>query len=305
MGTGIVIVTYNSSGHIGPCLDAAIPTGAEIVVVDNASSDSTCDEVRARGVHLIANRDNCGFAAAVNQGIAAIGAECILLLNPDAIIIRGIDKLCEALYEANTAIAGGRLLDEAGRPQIGFMVRRFPTAAVFSLEALLLNRIWPGNPVNRRYRCLDLDHSVRFVAEQPAGAFLMIRRDVWKRLGGFDERFHPLWFEDVDFCRRAAIEGFRTVFIPEAVAKHSGGHSIPKISVEMRQFYWYRGLLRYSNKHFPPAHARAVAVAVLAGSVLRLLVESLLGRSLKPVFVYGRVMSFAVRCLFRRPGVGL
>ena len=63
--TGIVIVTYNSAAVIGACLDAAIPSGAEIVVIDNASSDSTTAEVTRRGLHLIANATNRGFAAAL------------------------------------------------------------------------------------------------------------------------------------------------------------------------------------------------------------------------------------------------
>src|ERR1700735_1940487 len=65
---GIVIVTYNSGEEIGPCLDAASASGAEIVVVDNASSDQTATEVECRNVRMIRNPDNRGFAAAVNQG---------------------------------------------------------------------------------------------------------------------------------------------------------------------------------------------------------------------------------------------
>src|ERR1700748_3322168 len=84
---GIVIVTYNSAAEIGPCLDAAIASGAEVVVVDNGSRDATISEIARRGARLIANRENCGFAAAVNQGFHALsGCAYILLLNPDAVI---------------------------------------------------------------------------------------------------------------------------------------------------------------------------------------------------------------------------
>lgn len=300
---GIVIVTYNSAGHIGPCLDAARATGAQIVVVDNASSDGTRGEVESRGIRLVANKLNRGFAAAVNQGVAELDAPYILLLNPDAVIVGGLDALRAACNLPRAAGAGGKLLDAAGSPQVGFMVRRFPTVASLALEALLLNRIWPGNPVNRGYRCLDLDYSVRFDADQPAGAFLMIRRDVWRELGGMDESFAPLWFEDVDFCRRTAKLGFRMSFVPEAVARHTGGHSIPKIPVEMRVFYWYRSLLGYTIKHFPPARVRLVSLAVLVGAVMRLPVELLLSRSLKPVVAYGKVMGMAVRCVVYPAGV--
>src|SRR3954469_18167749 len=83
---GIVIVTYNSGDEIGSCLDAAIATGADVVVVDNGSSDETLGQVRRRGAALIANPDNRGFAAAVNQGIRAVTGDFILLLNPDAVL---------------------------------------------------------------------------------------------------------------------------------------------------------------------------------------------------------------------------
>jgi GT2 family glycosyltransferase len=85
---GIIIVTYNSAGEIGACLDAALASGAETVVVDNASQDGTIAEVARRGVRLIANSENRGFAGAVNQGFAALNSPYVLLLNPDAVIQR-------------------------------------------------------------------------------------------------------------------------------------------------------------------------------------------------------------------------
>src|SRR5262245_46737796 len=205
---GIVIVTYNSVPHIGPCLDAAKVTGADIVVVDNASSDDTTNEVTRRGVRLLANVSNRGFAAAVNQGITALDRKYILLLNPDAVIAGGLDALRRACELPGAAGAGGLLLGGDGRPQVGFMVRGLPTVPALALEALLLNRVWPNNPINRKYRGLDADYSALSKVEQPAGAFLMVRRDVWEELRGLDEGFYPLWFEDVDFCRRAVNAGF-------------------------------------------------------------------------------------------------
>ena len=268
-GVGIVIVTYNSAAEIGPCLDAAISSGAEIVVVDNGSHDGAPAQVARRGIRLIANPDNRGFAAAVNQGFQALNCPYILLLNPDAVIQTSLDPLRAACELPHVAGAGGKLVDAAGDPQVGFMVRRFPTPASLILEALLLNRVWPNNPVNRRYRVLDLKIDSPAPVEQPAGAFLMLRRAVWQELGGFDEAFHPLWFEEVDFCRRAAGKGYLLYYVPSAVAKHTGGHSIPQLTVEMRRFYWYRSLLRFTSRHFHPIAFRAVCLAVVTGSILR------------------------------------
>src|SRR5579863_10246195 len=105
----------------------------------------------------------------------------------------------------------------------------------------------------------------------------MVRRAVWQELGGFDECFFPLWFEDVDFCRRLADRGYCLYYVPGAVSKHTGGHSIQRIAVEMRRFYWYRSLLRYSARHFHQWSFRVVCLAVLLGSILRMFVETLFG----------------------------
>ena len=298
---GIVIVTYNSQNEIGRCLDAAMASGADVVIVDNASEDGTLAEIArtgatGRGARVIANPANRGFAAAVNQGFATLDTPYVLLLNPDAVLRTGIEALRDACRLPGVAAAGGRLVDSAGNPQTGFMIRRLPTPAALSLEVLLLNRVFPGNWINRRYRGLDLDLSGPLEVEQPAGAFLMVSRAVWEELGGFDEGFYPVWFEDVDFCRRAIGRGYHIYYCPQAVAEHAGGHSVGRLGLEMRRFYWYRSLLKYSARHFSPTGFRAVSLAVVTGSILRGVAESVIGRSLKPMAAYGGVARLASRC---------
>ncbi len=293
---GIVIVTYNSEAVIGASLDAALRSGAEVVVVDNASGDGTVAEARRRNVRLIANASNRGFAAAANQGFRALETRYVLLLNPDAVIQTSLEPLRAACDLPGSAGAGGMMLGEDDRPQKGFMLRRLPTAAALICEALLLNRLWPGNPFNRRYRCLDCDIRLSMQAEQPAGAFLMIRREAWEELRGFDEGFFPLWFEDVDFCRRLADRAYTLYYTPEAVVKHTGAHSIVGLPVELGVVYWYGSLLRYSAKHFRPVAFRAVCAAVVTGSILRMIGGSARNGSLKVIAAYGRVVGFACRC---------
>jgi len=303
---GIVMVTYNSEAEVGASLDAAVRTGADVVVVDNASHDGTVAEIRKRGgVRAIVNGTNLGFAAAVNQGIAVLNSRYVVLLNPDAVIQSGLDPLRAACDLPGAAAAGGRLVDAAGASQTGFMVRRLPTPASLILEVLLLNRVWPNNPVNRRYRALDVDYSTLCEVEQPAGAFLMVRRSVWSEMNGLDERFAPLWFEDVDLCRRMVDRGYRVYFEPKAVAKHTGAHSIAQLSLEKRQFYWYRSLLRYSAKHFSPGSFRALCLAVVTGSLVRATAESARRWSLKPMAEYGKVVRLASRCLWCGWGDGV
>ena len=297
---GIVVVTHESAGEIGACLDAAAAaTGAEIVVVDNASTDQTCSEVTRRGVRLIANRENRGFAAAVNQGIRSLDKPLVLLLNPDARLETGLEALCNRCRDEGAAGACGKLVDAAGKPQAGFAIRSLPSPAALICEALLVNRCWPGNPINWHYRCLGFDFSAPAEVEQPAGAFLMVRRKVWEELGGFDEQFYPLWFEDVDYCWRARERGYRMFYTPQAVAKHTGAHSVAKISLENRQLYWYRSLLRFAVKHYRSSTYRMICLAVFVGSIFRMCLGMATFRSLRPVTVYGKVMALASRQFVR------
>src|SRR5258708_18728791 len=134
---GIIIVTYNSAAEIGACLDAALDSGGDIVVVDNASHDGTMAEVARRGVRFVSNPDNRGFAGAVNQGFAELMNPYVLLLNPDAVIETSLEPLRQACDLPGSAGAGGQLVDARGEAQAGFMVRRLPTPAALILEALL------------------------------------------------------------------------------------------------------------------------------------------------------------------------
>jgi GT2 family glycosyltransferase len=266
----VVVVTWNSAREIEKCLDS-LPGVAEIVVVDNASCDQTAAVAASRHprVRVLSNTENLGFAAAANQGVRATTSPLVLFLNPDAALADPLDPLVEALGEPGVAAAAGRLRDEAGSTQIGFNLRAFPTLGSLAAEALLLNRLWPSNPLNRRYRCLGLDHARPQDVDQPAGAFLMVRRDVLETVGGWDERFHPLWFEDVDLCLRIRRAGFRIRYVPACSARHQGGHSLARISVQDKQLYWYRSLLSYTDKHFSKPARSLVRAAVAVGALLR------------------------------------
>jgi N-acetylglucosaminyl-diphospho-decaprenol L-rhamnosyltransferase len=290
--TGVVVVTYNSANVIGRCLDSC--AGLPIVVVDNASRDATRDLVQQRpSVKLIGNATNRGFAAAVNQGVAALDTELILLLNPDAELETPLDSMAEACSREGVGAAGGKLVDETAKVQSGFTLRRFPTPLALTFEVLGINRLLPRNPVNRRYRCLDMDLDQPAEADQPPGAFLMFRREVWQRLGGFDTQFHPLWFEDVDFCERARELGLKIQYVPQAIARHRGGHSIAELDWGCRQVYWYASLLRYASKHFQPYAYRGVSAAVVLGSIFRAAIEMIRFRSARPLRVYATITKIA------------
>ena len=270
----IVVVTHQSANVIGACLDSIAPfSDIEVIVVDNSSSDSTLIEVtrrvNGRNVHLLANPHNAGFAAAVNQGVQATSAPLVLLLNPDARLETSVEALVDCFTDPKTGGAAGLLTDANGEPQTGFTSRNLPGPATLAFEVLGFNHFWPRNPLNWHYRCLGNDPMVSAFIEQPPGAFFMFRRTAWQQLGGFDERFWPVWFEDVDFCARLKSAGLSIRFQPAARAIHQGGHSVGRIPLQIREKYWYGSLLKYAAKHYHRVAFGSVCLAVVAGAASR------------------------------------
>lgn len=293
----IVVVAHNSAAEIGACLDALKGlSGVEVLVVDNASTDATRVEVAARGVRQIANSTNVGFAAAVNQGVRATTAGSILLLNPDAHLVSGLDAMADLVETTGTGAAGGMLIGDDGAPEAGFMARNLPSPTALVFEVLGINRIWPRNPANWNYRCMAMNPMTTALVDQPAGAFLMFSRAAWQKVGGFDERFWPVWFEDVDFCARLKSAGFRTYYHPNSVARHSGAHSIRALTLENRERYWYGSLLEYAEKHYGSSAFRAACGAVVIGSLFRAL-AAFPRAGLKAFAVYGGVIELALKRL--------
>lgn len=295
----IVIVTYNSGAQIGGCLDSVRALeDTEVIVIDNASTDSTCSEVKAQAVRLIANPNNAGFGAAVNQGVRATTAPLVLLLNPDARLECGLEALASEFDDPSIGGAGGLLRGPDGRPQTGFMARNLPTATALSFELLGINTLWPGNPSNWHYRCLGLDPVTPGFVEQPAGAFLMFSRAIWERVGGFDERYWPIWFEDVDFCWKLKKAGKLVRYNPLAAARHEGAHTAGALPLELREQYWYGSLLEYASRHYRLLGFETICLATIIGATLRA-VRGLPQFGFKAVAVYGAVCRLAFGRMFK------
>jgi GT2 family glycosyltransferase len=232
---------------------------------------------------LIANEKNAGFAAAVNQGTRAAEGDVLLLLNPDAIAeLDAVAALMRCIETTGADAASGALLEADGQPARGFAFRRIATLKPLAFEALLINQLWPRNPVNRRYRCLEADYSQPQQVEQPAGACLAVRRTMWDKLGGFDEQFFPVWFEDVDFCKRLRDHGGRILYCPEARFHHAGAHSVGQLSFKARQIFWYGNMLLYAKKHFRPGQVTVLRLAIGGGMLLRS-VAAVLGARQRPL----------------------
>jgi len=247
-----LVVSWNNREFLGRCLES-LPKGTEIVVVDNASSDGSADFVAETfpAVRLIRLDRNVGFAAAANRAAAEATGTYLLLLNPDAEATpKSVERLVEFLDEHVTCgAATGRLLSMTEDWQRTFNVRRLPTFATVAADLLLLRYVWPTNPLSQHADGADITDQSSQAVEQPAAICLMVRRSVFADLGGLDERFSPVWFEDTDLCRRLLEHGWTIFFVPRSNFRHLGSMSIaPLGELRIKQLY-YRNLERYMAKH--------------------------------------------------------
>lgn len=278
----VVIINWNAGDQLRACLASlAASEGAEhlrVVVVDNASGDGSADDLDRPGLALtvLRNADNLGFARACNQGAALGAAGAILFLNPDTQVSRDGIAAARAQLDADpgTGIVGARLVDEAGRTHR--TCARHPTGASLIAHTLFLDRLLPR--LVPPHFLLDWDHEETRAVDAVMGAFLMIRRPLFTRLGGFDERFFVYW-EDADLCARAAAAGFAVCHAAQAEIRHRGQGTTEAVK-DRRLFYFLRAQALYARKH----HGGAACLAVLAAA-LAVNLPVRLGRAL----VRGRV----------------
>lgn len=238
----IIIVTYNSAGHVDECLRSLVErppkVDHEILVVDNASTDGTAAAVRARwtGVRVIDAGENLGFAGGNNLGIRQSFGSAVLLLNPDTTVAAGaVDALAGAVdRRPDVGIAGPRLVDAAGRAELswGNMVSPFA-----ELRQKLMKR--SAESLTRREREVDW----------VSGACLLVRRDAAEEVGLLDERYF-MYLEDVDFCAAVRGRGWKVLFTPTAEVVHLRGQSRATASAATEQAY-RRSQLAFYEKHHP------------------------------------------------------
>ena len=252
----IIIVSWNVRKPLQDCLESIFRLTQnekphQVIVVDNASTDGTVDMVRQQfpEVTMVANQTNVGFAAANNQGMRLSGAPAILLLNPDTLVHPGsLPAMVHAFVQHPKAgIIGPKLLNVDGTVQPS--VRRLPSATALIAIALKIRHVWKNFPPLQRYLATDVDENAEQAVGQVMGAAFLIRRELMKAIGLLDERFY-IWFEEVDYCKRAADAGWETWYVPNATITHLGGESFRQQSNLQKQRQWQKSVQRYAQKHF-------------------------------------------------------
>jgi N-acetylglucosaminyl-diphospho-decaprenol L-rhamnosyltransferase len=292
----VVVVTADSKEMVLQCLqELAAPSIVTVFVVDNASQDGTGEAVLAAfpSVQLVRLTAPRGLAAAFNRGAERGQAPLVLFLNDDVLAAPGaIEELAQELNRNESAVAAaGRLVDPVdGSTQLEYQPKPFPTAATLLAALAGVPRVWPGNPWTGRQLRRPLDERETVVVDQPPGACLLVRRDVFELVGGWDEGY-AFWYEDVDLARRLKEHG-SVIYVPTAVFRHVGGHSARRLSRAEVIERSYGGTLRYAEHHLARGQQRVVGAAfAFAGAV-----RSVSARHRDPALadVYRRVRRQAV-----------
>ncbi|MEM7129928.1 MAG: glycosyltransferase family 2 protein [Chloroflexota bacterium] len=250
--------------------NAAEPsTTVEIIVVDNASTDSSVDLLPSLfpWVRLIQSETNLGFTAGNNLGYRHARGGAIYFLNPDTELIgTSLWTLYSALRADPTiGIVGPRLQYGDGERQNNR--RRFPTRWSGFWESTWLGQLWPANPWSARFHMRDWPHQIRHDVDWLVGAAMMAKREALEAImepnstGPFDERFF-MYSEEMDLCRRVKVAGWRNVFIPHALVIHYEGRSSEQ-AVARRHIHFNTSKVFYYRKYFGATWANWIRTYLL------------------------------------------
>ena len=240
-----IVVTYNAAPWIERSLESLRGTDAELIVIDNGSTDGTVELVRERFPEArLVEHENRGFGAGNNAGMRLGSGRYFLLLNPDAWLTGdALERLVAFADEHPEAgVVGPRLLNPDGSLQRS--VRGYPTPWRLATEYFFLRKLAPHSQALNALFGAGFDHESVREADYLFGACLLVRRDAVDSIGGFDEEFF-LMSEEVDWCYRFRQAGWDVLFYPGAEVVHVIGASHnPALFREI-----VRGHLRFLRKH--------------------------------------------------------
>ena len=220
----IIIVNWNAKEYLLACVASVCDTeakGWEVIVADNGSIDGSGREAKKAFpfIHLIQNRENLGFARAVNQGLQKASGRYVLLLNPDTRVKNGaIQQLVSFMDRCpDVGIAGAQLFNSDGSKQNS--IANFPSLGTELLNKSLLRRLFP-----KAFPGKERNYSEPIEVDSVIGACLMVRRDAMDQVGILDEDYF-LFLEETDWCYRIKRAGWKIYHVPQAQVDHFQGKS--------------------------------------------------------------------------------
>ncbi|MGB9773638.1 MAG: glycosyltransferase [Bacteroidota bacterium] len=266
MWISIIIVSYNVRDFLANAINSLQESLAqvtpdrdgergEIIVVDNASDDGSVDFIRSRypSVRLLVSDHNLGFGKANNLAMKIARGKYFLIINPDTVVQEDTLRVMVEFLKAHpdVGMAGCKILNADGTIQLACR-RSFPTPWVAFTKLSGLSSLFPRSRLFGRYNLTYLDPDQVHDVDALAGSFMMVRREVYEQVGGFDESFF-MYGEDVDWCYRIKSAGWRIMYVPLTQIIHFKGESTKRSDIDAIG-YFYDAMRVYVEKH----HNRSV-----------------------------------------------
>jgi O-antigen biosynthesis protein len=251
----VIIVNYNVKHFLEQCLcsvqKAIAGIAAEVIVIDNNSSDNSTGYLQHRFAfaRFIVNKENLGFGKACNQGLQFATGKYILFLNPDTIVPGDCFTACIAFMEnhPDAGALGIKMLDGKGK-FLKESKRAFPSPLTSLFKLFGLSRVFPRSGIFSKYHLGHLDENQNHEVDVLAGAFMMVKKEVLDKVGGFDEIFF-MYGEDVDLSYRIQKAGYKNYYFAGSNIIHFKGESTRKGSMNYVRMF-YNAMSVFVKKHY-------------------------------------------------------
>jgi len=254
MQLSVIILNYNVRFFLEQCVasvqEALTNIDSEIIVVDNNSSDDSCEMIKMRfpNVKLLVNNSNIGFSKGNNIGVAAANGDYICILNPDTVVASDTFEkiLAFAEKQENLGIVGCKLIDGTGNflPE---SKRGVPTPFVALTKIFGLYKLFPNWRLFNRYYAQHLSENETGKVAILVGAFMIMKRDLYNEIGGFDENCF-MYSDDIDLSYMALKSGKLNYYFHETSVIHYKGESTIKDGLYMKRFR--EAMQFFYNKHY-------------------------------------------------------
>ena len=254
-GVSVIIVNFNGGELLTECvrsvLQSTVPV--QVLVSDNNSSDGSIEllksQIQDKHLHVEMNNQNLGFAKGANMVVPLTAGEYLLFLNPDCVIQSDVieDMVREVDERSDVGMAGCLILNSDGSEQAGCR-RRVPTPVRTLIRVLHLDRPFPF--MREKGMLLHQKPLPTEPEEQEAisGAFMLVKREAMEDVGLMDEGYF-LHCEDLDWCMRFRIKGWKILFVPNVEIFHAKGGSSHSIPVRV-EWHKHKGMVRFYRKFF-------------------------------------------------------
>jgi len=264
---GIIVVNFRTEAEVLRLLDSVRThspfSDFHILLVDNSPGHGAVFPLGGRDVYL-PQEANIGFGPACNLAAKATRAEMIFLANPDIEFTQSLAGLPDLMR--GSVIGACPLITPPGF----FQLRRLPTVGAFAWDFWGMPQLFPRNRISRHYYYQPVPGEP-FDVEQPAAAALLLQRERFLELGGFDPLFAPAWFEDVDLAFRIRARGWKLICDPRLTISHAAG-TTAKMLGRTGFFTFYGGnCVRYFRKNHGGIQAEVIKMILFLGLFLRTL----------------------------------